>query len=584
MRLVVATLGILSFAVVLGASTAACGEDPLASPIPLPEAGALDARPVDGGGPVDGDEPVDGAGPVDGEGPTDASDKIAPTAVTNLAATPAGATSAALTWTAPSDDSGKVTAYDIRFAPTAMTTEAQFLAGTAATGTPKPGAAGAAETMTVANLVPETLYHFALRARDAAGNWSAISNDATVTTKARATFLITEVAVSNVAAQGYDFIELTATKAGTADGIEIRQLSTPLHVIAPLEVVVGDRIVVHATALPGPAGFAQEDAAKNKALSTDAFASVDAYDVYSATGGLVGTDNVVSVVDGMVTLDAVAFANRDDGVATATMTAFAKAKTDAAWAFTALPADGVNDCATEGDAINVATSALDNLCGNFKSTIAAGISLNRNGLTDTNSKADFYLAAQTPGAANSAPPVPAFVTAAATSGTAVLLTFDQEIAPASVVAASFTIPGLNVNAAAASFNHVTLTTDAQTTGGYDVTVAATVTSYQGVAPSPLTAHLCGYAALEAQLTINEVNPNIGGSADLIELAVTRGGPLTGFTLRSNPTTAAGSSGTLLATLPSICATTGDLVVIHLTPAVDPAVSETLAKDQLASAT
>ena len=66
--------------------------------------------------------------------------------------------------------------------------------------------------------------------------------------------------------------------------------------------------------------------------------------------------------------------------------------------------------------------------------------------------------------------------------------------------------------------------------------------------------------------------------------MTRGGPLTGFTLRVNPQTAVGSSGTLLATLPAICAATGDYVIVHLTPAIDPTTSETLAKDQLANAT
>lgn len=572
MRLVLAAAGLASLFVVLGASTAACGDDPVEPTVAFAEAGALDVQRPDGGGPVDGDVP------------TDAADKTAPSRVVDLAGTPATATSVTLTWTAPSDDGGKATAYDLRVSPTPMTTEAEFLAGAAAAGAPIPGAAGAPQTATVTKLLAGTAYHFALRARDAAGNWSAISNDATVSTKPRAAFLVTEIAVSNAAAQGYDFVELTATKAGAAEGIEVRQLSTVLHTMAAIDVAVGDRVVVHATALPGPTGFAQEDATKNKTSSTDPFAAADAYDVYSATGGLTGTDNLISVVDGATTLDAVVFANRDAAVATATMTALAKAKTDAAWSFAVTPTDGVNDCETEADAVNVATAAAETPCGGFKSTLAAGISLNRKGLTDTNSKADFYLAAQTPGAANAPVPVPTIASAAAPNATTVDLTFDQEIAPASVVAASFTIPGLNVSAATTAFNHVTLTTDAQAEGGYDVTLAATVTNLQGVAPSPLSAHFCGYAALEAVLTINEVSPNLAASADLIELAVTRGGPLTGFTLRLNPAPAVGSSGTLLATLPAICAATGDHVVVHLTPAADPASSETLAKDQLPSGT
>jgi hypothetical protein len=67
----------------------------------------------------------------------------------------------------------------------------------------------------------------------------------------------------------------------------------------------------------------------------------------------------------------------------------------------------------------------------------------------------------------------------------------------------------------------------------------------------------------ATVRLNEVAPNINGSADLVELAVVTGGPLGGITLVQNP--AAG--GTTLATLPAITAAPGDLVVVHLNPAV-----------------
>ena len=541
----------------------------------MPDAGSL----VVEGGPstvLDAQPGTDAA-----DAAPDAADVTPPTAVTDLAGSAVSSTSVKLTWTAPSDDSGHVAAYDIRRSPTAITDEASLLAGTQVTGAPAPGAAGAAQTVTVTGLDAETAYHFALRARDAAGNWSPVSNDVVVTTKARASFQINEVAVSNAAANGFDFVELTATKAGSADGIEIRQVSTALYKLAPLDVVVGDRVVVHMTAVPGPSGFAQEDVKSDKAASTAAFASATAYDVYSTTSGLTATDGIISVADGTTTLDAVVFANRDNAVATATITAFAKAKTDAAWVFGVTPMDGVNDCDTEKDAVNTSTSATETTCGGFKSPNAAGFSLNRKSGPDTNTKADFYFAAQTPGADNAPIPAPTVTVVNAATDTTVDLTFDQELDPATVVAGSFTIAGLVVNTATASFNHVALTTDTQSATGYDVVIANTVTNLQGVAPSPLSWHFCGFSAQSALLTISEANSNLAGGADLVELTVTRAGSLNGFTLRSNPT-AAGASGTLLATLPAICGALGDVVVVHLTPPAGYA-SETLAKDQFASA-
>ena len=575
MRTFFAWAGAVGLSVVVVGAAACAGSDAADTSSPVvPDAGSL---VVEGGpGPVLDAQSGDDAEP-------DAADMTPPTAVTDLAGSALGATSVKLTWMAPSDDSGHVAVYDIRRSPTAITNEANLLGGTQVTGAPAPGAAGAAQTVTVTGLTAETAYHFALRARDSAGNWSPVSNDVVVTTKARAGFQINEVAVSNAVANGYDFVELTATKAGSADGIEIRQVTTALYKLAPLDVVVGDRVVVHMSAIPGPAGFAQEDLTQNKAGSTAAFASATAYDVYSTTSGLTATDGIISVADGTTTLDAIVFANRDNAVATATMTALAAAKTDGSWVFGVTPMDGVNDCDTEKDAVNAATSATETACGGFKSPNAAGFSLNRRAGADTNTKADFYFAAQTPGADNAAIPAPTVTGVNAATDMTVDVTFDQEIDPATVVAGSFTIAGLVVNTATASFNHVALTTDTQSATGYDVVIANTVKSLQGVPPSPPSGHFCGFSAVPAQLTLSELNVNLGGGSDLIELTVTQGGSLGGYTLRANPV-AAGASGTLLATIPAICGAVGDVVVVHLVPPAAPATSETLSKNQFDNAT
>lgn len=64
----------------------------------------------------------------------------------------------------------------------------------------------------------------------------------------------------------------------------------------------------------------------------------------------------------------------------------------------------------------------------------------------------------------------------------------------------------------------------------------------------------------AILKINEVNPNITSSLDLIELRAAVGGATAGITLEQDITTKV-----VLATLPAITVATGDLIVVHLTP-------------------
>lgn len=112
-------------------------------------------------------------------------DATPPAAVTNLAATALGETSARLAWSAPGDDGavGTAAAYDLRYASGAACpiTASSFATATAATGEPAPKAAGGAESFDVTGLARKTTWCFALTARDAAGNVSALSTVATVT-------------------------------------------------------------------------------------------------------------------------------------------------------------------------------------------------------------------------------------------------------------------------------------------------------------------------------------------------------------------------------------------------------------------
>ena len=565
-------------------SLAACGGDDTADPVDA----STDAPRLDAGrGPSDASDDSETSDDAD-VSDSGQMDTTPPTKITDLAATTESHTAVKLTWTAPSDEGGSSSAaalYELRHANAPITTLAEFLAATSVAA-PVPTAAGSEQTTTVAGLEPNTQYHFAIRARDAAGNFADVSNSVSATTKARAVLLITEVAVSNNEATGYDFVELVAKEGGSAEGIEIKELNAVVYKLGAIDLVQGDRIVVHTTGATLPDGHAQEDVTKSKTSSTAAFASTDAFDVYSTRAGITATDSVISVTDGTTVVDALAFSNRDGDAAAATMTAFANLVTANAWTFGVNPADGVNDCDAQRAAVNVSTSAaVDFACGRIATSYGAGISLNRNGLADTNTKADFYVAPQTMGHDNAPVPQPNVVSVIPSSATSVVVTFDQEIAPLGVTPAAFSVEGLTVSAASLSHVHqATLTTTTQVDGGYDLVVAASVTNLQGAPLATATGRFCGHTAEPALLAFNEVSPNIGSSADLIELLVTRGGGLAGYQVRLNPTSA-GAAGTGLATLPAICAAAGDLVVVHLSPpAGNGPESETLAKDQFDAAT
>ncbi|NOY57641.1 MAG: hypothetical protein GXO75_01735, partial [Calditrichaeota bacterium] len=114
------------------------------------------------------------------------SDTTPPDAVTNLAASAASSSSISLSWTATGDDgaTGTASAYDIRYSTSSITSDTDFDNATAVTGEPTPSASGSAESMTVSGLSASTLYHFAMKVRDEANNWSSLSNDASATTDA----------------------------------------------------------------------------------------------------------------------------------------------------------------------------------------------------------------------------------------------------------------------------------------------------------------------------------------------------------------------------------------------------------------
>jgi hypothetical protein len=85
--------------------------------------------------------------------------------------------SVVVTWTAPGDDghAGRATAYDLRYSESQIDAS-NFDAASPVGGLPAPAANGARQSVTVRDLTHGTVYFFAIRAVDDAGNWSPISN------------------------------------------------------------------------------------------------------------------------------------------------------------------------------------------------------------------------------------------------------------------------------------------------------------------------------------------------------------------------------------------------------------------------
>lgn len=112
-----------------------------------------------------------------------ADDVTPPDVIADLAASNPQLTSVDLDWTAPFDDdiSGVAASYDLRFA-TAPITDQNFAQATQVTGEPSPGPQGTPHSVTVTSLNPGTLYYFAIRSTDVAGNQSTISNVVSVAT------------------------------------------------------------------------------------------------------------------------------------------------------------------------------------------------------------------------------------------------------------------------------------------------------------------------------------------------------------------------------------------------------------------
>ena len=113
-------------------------------------------------------------------------DTTPPAQIQNLAASNCDQHSCALSWTATGDDaaSGTAAAYDIRYSKSNITNQNWTSATQIETmNEPTPQAAGKTENLILTGLDAGSTYFFAIKARDAASNWSSISNVPTSVTQ-----------------------------------------------------------------------------------------------------------------------------------------------------------------------------------------------------------------------------------------------------------------------------------------------------------------------------------------------------------------------------------------------------------------
>jgi subtilisin family serine protease len=126
--------------------------------------------------------------------PPSDNETVAPAAVGSLSGAAASPWSVALTWTATGDDgtAGRAAYYDVRYS-TSPITAANWSSASRASGEPAPRAAGSADGSAVSGLEPGTLYYFAMKVKDNAGNESGLSNVAQLATPAARVLLNDDV-------------------------------------------------------------------------------------------------------------------------------------------------------------------------------------------------------------------------------------------------------------------------------------------------------------------------------------------------------------------------------------------------------
>jgi len=173
-------------------------------------------------------------------------DTTAPGTVTNLATSAATQTGCTLTWSAPGDDGGTGTATSYEFRRSlSPVTSSNWSAATVVLGAPTPTVAGSVQTLAVTGLFPGTVYYFAMRATDEAGNVGAVSNSPSVTTASPAPDVTGPRQITDLALMAAGTSSLTVGwtapgddgAVGTVASYEMRYSTSPLMDATPVPIM-----------------------------------------------------------------------------------------------------------------------------------------------------------------------------------------------------------------------------------------------------------------------------------------------------------------------------------------------------------
>lgn len=158
----------------------------------------------------------------DGGGNPVEPDTVNPSTIADLAAANPTGSSISLTWTAPGDDStiGKVREYRIRYSHSPISS-VNWDQATPVTDPPTPKVSGSDEAFDVTGLDPDTVYYFAVRGVDEAGNSGDVSNSPSSRTLLAGTWDIFTASESDLPSDTITVIETSGIVKwiGTTNGL-----------------------------------------------------------------------------------------------------------------------------------------------------------------------------------------------------------------------------------------------------------------------------------------------------------------------------------------------------------------------------
>jgi lysyl endopeptidase len=192
---------------------------------------------------------------LDGIPQVDVDDDTPPAKIEDLTVSSVDTTSMTLEWTASGDDDDQGTAleYDLRYATSSIDSDDDFASATEVVDLPDPKVAGTTQQTEVTGLIPDSTYHFAIRAIDDGQNESKTgTSEPTLLPDKIAPAPIKNLRITNVNTTDLEVtVKWTATgddqRRGRASSYDLR------YADSPIETKTDFQNATRVTGLPQPA-------------------------------------------------------------------------------------------------------------------------------------------------------------------------------------------------------------------------------------------------------------------------------------------------------------------------------------------